>query len=200
MTIKNLRDTAKSAMYHKLQKLGATGSLKAAHKGESAPRKYAAGGVAGLDIGGGPAKPNLGKPGGKKSGGKKKSKGGTNVNVIVMPKEGGPQMPAGGPPPMHPMPPGAGGPPPMPPPGPGPGGPGGPPMPMRKHGGSVKKREAGGSVKQATESKDMDVKLPGKGQGGSGARKFAFGGKVPHIKEGAGSGLGRLAKIKKYGK
>lgn len=88
---------------------------------------------------GGSAPPRLDRPGKKKS---KDKKGGTHVNVVVMPKDAGPPMPGG----LPPMPPGAGPVPPMPP-GPpppmppmaGPGGPGGPgPMPpMRARGGPV---------------------------------------------------------------
>lgn len=144
MSIKHLRDGGRSRM-DKLQKLGATGSLKEARKGESAPRKYAAGGIVGGDapIDGMPAKANLSKP--SRSKGSKGKKGGTSVNVIIMPKGDAPKadmaMPMGaGPGPMPPMP--------MPPPGAG-----GPPMPMRKHGGKVAAFAKGGCVKKKSGSR-----------------------------------------------
>lgn len=136
-SVKHLRDN--SARMHKLQKLGAQGSLKQARKGEFAPRKYAAGGAVGGDeIGGMPAKPNLARPGRSKGKGTPGKKGGATVNVIVMSGKGAPDAgpkPMAGPPPDMPMP----------PPGPPPGG---PPMPMRKFGGSVGKFAKGGRVKK----------------------------------------------------
>lgn len=97
------------------------------------------------------APPRLDRPG-RKMHGKDKSKeakdkkGGTNVNVIIMPSGGAP--PGGPPGPGGPMPPMMAGPPPGPPSGPPmppPGaGPGGPPM-MHKNGGRVG-RAMGGKV------------------------------------------------------
>jgi hypothetical protein len=145
----SIRDAAKKAMSAKLHKLGAQGSLKAAHGAEDAPRKYASGGAV-MDMGdvdGAPSKGNLAKPGRGKMKGKDKK--GTNVNVIIMQQPAGDK---GAPPPLPPM-----------------GGPGGPPPP------------------------DM-------GPPPSAPPMRANGGRVPHIKEGAGSGMGRLAKMRAYGK
>ena len=98
------------------------------------------GGMPDMSAEGDSAPPRLDRPGRKMHGkdkGKdaKDKKGGTNVNVIIMPPGGAP----GGPqPPGGPMPPMMAGPPPGPPPGPPmpPPGPGGPPM-MHKNGGRV---------------------------------------------------------------
>lgn len=142
MSMKSMRMSAEAAQSAKLRKLGAYGSLKMAKKGEDAPRKYASGGS--VDMGpvdGGPAKRNLGKPGRKMKG--KDKKAGTNVNVVIMPSGGKPDMPMPGPmagpmpPPDAPMP--------MPPPGPGPGA---PPMAMRRAGGKVGDYKTGGRVKR----------------------------------------------------
>jgi len=116
-----------------------------------APKHRAAGGA----VDGMPARSRMDRP----KGGKKKSSGKTNVNVIIAGKGGDDK------PPMPMMPPPSAGPSPMPPPKPpmmpaggppggGPGGPpmpplgaGGPPMPMRARGGRVK-RENGGEVEE----------------------------------------------------
>ena len=106
------------------------------------------GGMPDMSAEGDSAPPRLDRPGRKMHGkdkGKDK-KGGTNVNVIIMPSGG---APGGPPPPGGPMPPMMAGPPPGPPPGPPmppPGaGPGGPPMGMHKNGGRVG-RAMGGKV------------------------------------------------------
>ena len=85
MSMKAMRMKAEAAQSAKLHRLGAYGSMKAAKKGENAPRKYAAGGS--VDMGpvdGMSAKPRLDRPGRSKGG--KKKPASTNVNVIVMPK------------------------------------------------------------------------------------------------------------------
>ena len=141
-----LAQQSRMAQSAKLRKLGAQGSLKAARKAEHAPRQYADGGiVGGAPIDGGNAKPRLDRPMGKKGapgskGAPKKGAKGTNINVIIMPKDGGGDKG------MPPLPPPGAGPGPLPPPGPPgpplpPPGPGGPPMPMRKFGGSVKHKD-----------------------------------------------------------
>lgn len=147
--MKDLYAKSKANAAARLSRMGGKRSSYA--KGGDA-KCYASGGSVGSDMGepdGMPSKPNFGKPG--RSGGKgkgkpgDKKKGGTNVNVIVMPSGGGdkgpgPMPPPGGPPPMPPH-----GPPMM---GPPPGGPGGPPpgLPMRKFGGSVKGYAKGGRI------------------------------------------------------
>ncbi len=194
--MKHLRELAKSSMMKKLQRLGAHGSLKQAHKAEHAPRKYADGGaVAGDPVGGMAAKPRLDRPS-RKAGKGGKGKG-TSVNVIIMPKgDAGPKpdMPMGpmaGPPP-GPMPP-------MPPPGPG-----GPPMPMRKHGGRIK-RDDGGRIsddskleayrlrkeadKDSTEMKNfVEVQAPA----GVGLGTMLGAGKGRWLAKGIGAGLTAL--------
>lgn len=90
----------------------------------------------------------------------------TNVNVIIMPKDGQPSQP-----PMPPMPPpggpGAGPmPPPAPPPGPPPSMGGGlPPMPMRKFGGRVKGAETKKAVMTDRMDKTADKKMIKKAMG-----------------------------------
>jgi hypothetical protein len=158
--LKHLREQSKAGMASKLSRHRAgyaTGGAVSGGSGSGASKAYAAGGL--VDGGISPGRtgmPKLGSASRMKAGSKKaaKPKGGTNVNVIVMPKDAAAEKPAG---PMPPMPPAGGppmaGPPPMPPPMPPPGagpGPGGP-MPMRARGGkvttkSVKKREDGGAV------------------------------------------------------
>lgn len=188
--MKSIRDQAKSAMSAKLHRLGAQGSLKQADKAESShgsdAKCYATGGAVAVE--GGPPKGNLGKPSRGKSAKGKTGKG-TNVNVIIMGKGGaGPEMgpPPGGPGPM------AGPPPDM---GPPPGA-GGPPMPMRAKGGRVNS--------DAAEDKKMVAKMIHKHEendhNGSKMTPFKKGGEVSLKKDGAGSGLGRLAKVKAYGK
>lgn len=170
-SVKHLRDN--SARMAKLRKLGAYGSLKEADKGEHAPRRFVAGGaVSSGSIDGMPSKPRLDRPGRKAGKSSKGKKGGTNVNVIVMPK-GGPDV--------GPMPPGAmagppSGPPmPMPPPGPGPGGP--PMPPMRKHGGKVMSK-----VDDAAQDKKMAAAAMHKHEremhGAKKLTKFRRGGKA----------------------
>ena len=121
------------------------------------------------------AKPRMDRPGRKMKGKDKDKKGGTNVNVIIMPKSDGPADAPVGPAPAaaNPMPPP---PPPMAPPMAG-----GPPMPpMRKHGGGVGAYANGGKVAREC-----------KAEGGP-----AYG----KMKDGAGGAAGRLQKIKAYGK
>lgn len=132
-------------------------------------RTYANGGSAPMEAPeGAPAPARLDRPGRKKG----KDKKGTNVNVVVMPREpsapagpgaGLPVIPPGGPPPAGPMPLPPG---PMPPmAGPGPGGPPiVPPMPMRARGGPVKamrhggraRREDGGEVSSGSGKSRLD--------------------------------------------
>ncbi len=154
--IKTTHASSQAAQSAKLRRLGAMGSLKLARKAEHAPRKYASGGMVG-DAGpvdGAAAKPRLDRPG-RKMGKDKGKKGGTNVNVIIMPKGGdGPSAP----PPMPMPPPGA---------GPGPGGPGGPPMPpMRKHGGAVGRYAAGGRIANLGKYAHGGKVRKGKAEGG----------------------------------
>lgn len=144
--MKHLRDQAKSGMAAKINRRSGGDDTKRVMKGmpsrDDETKGYATGGV--VDAGpieGMTAKPNIARPGRKMPSMKAKpaaKKGGTNVNVIVMPKGDAP-APAPTPKPEMPM---AGPPPAMPPmPGPGPGGP--PPMPMRKDGGRVARMHGG---------------------------------------------------------
>lgn len=151
--MKHLKDAAKAAQNQKLARYsGADNNKDGARvkvgmpKVDGEPKGYARGGVAVASEGDEmPAKARLDRPGrkmpGKAAPGGKK--GGTNVNVIVMPKGDKAAPPAdapAGPSGLMPMPPPGAGPagPPMPPPGAG-----GPPMPMRKAGGRVGKYDAG---------------------------------------------------------
>ncbi len=135
-SMKSARSQAKSMASAKLSKFGGHRSSHAMRDGGS-PKGYAAGGGVMPDmgeVGGGPTRPNMGKPGRSKPSSKgkgAKGKGGTNVNVIIMPKDGGGDKGM-----------------PMPPPGAGPGGPpmpppDMPPPPMRKHGGRVGFKKGG---------------------------------------------------------
>lgn len=171
--------------------------MKAADKAEAShdsdAKCYATGGGVGPGVEGSMPKGNLGKPSRGKAGKGKTGKG-TNVNVIIMGKGDGPKPemgpPPGGPGPM------AGPPPDM---GPPPGA-GGPPMPMRAKGGRVNS--------DAAEDKKMVAKMIHKHEEhdhkGSKMTPFKKGGEVMDQvslkKDGAGSGLGRLAKVKAYGK
>ena len=167
------------------------------------------GGMPDMSAEGDSAPPRLDRPGRKMHGkdkGKdaKDKKGGTNVNVIIMPPGG---APGGPPPPGGPMPPMMAGPPPGPPPGPPmlppglpPGaGPGGPPMGMHKNGGRVGRAMGGKVHSDAAEDMAMMAKMAPKGQK---MTKFSKGGSVAPVDmdAGAGGALGRLEKIKKYGK
>ena len=146
-------------------------------------------------------------------GGRTKHKGSAHVNVIVAPQggapgaaAGGPPMPIGGPagappsppmaPPPHPpmLPPGAMG---------APGGVGPGPMPpsggmpgLRAGGGRTYAK--GGAVHSDEKQDKALIEKTLKDEGLKPAR--AKGGKVGHYDAGAMSGLGRLEKIKNYGK
>lgn len=207
-------------MSSKIARPGSEGNMRLLKQyggGSTPPRQhYASGGAVkgenpslaeGLSAAGGPSKMGAGKKSGKA---KKEAK--TNVNVVIMPKgdDAKPPMPpmpmppgaaAGMPPP--PMPPG----PPMPPPGAGPGGP--PPPMMRKAGGRVMKHD------DAAADKSMVAKGVHKHEAnmhpGKPKTKLATGGpaKEPTTKGlvaengfqgGGGGGVGRLEKMKKYGK
>ncbi len=140
------------------------------------------------------------KSGKKDRGGKKDAK--TNVNVVIMSKpDAAPPMPG----PSGMVPPG----PPMPPPGPPMGGPpGGPPMPMRAHGGRVKREDI--SAKDAAAKQRTMGTSPGKlAKGGSVCRAVGGPVKAPTTKgivaekgfqAGGGGAAGRLEKIKAFGK
>jgi len=193
--MKHLRETSKSGMAAKLSRMrGAAGS---AHKSGGAVKCYATGGaVSDADDGGSPidgvgTKGNMSKPGRMKGGkGDKKSKG-TNVNVIIMSKDAAPGAaaapPPGPPPAMPPRPPMA----PPPPPGAGPG-PGGPPPPMRANGGRVHD-----DAKQDKKMIAGMIHKHEKNQHSGKLTKFKRGGGI--LKDGAGGGLGRLAKMRAYG-
>lgn len=165
--LKQIRKSAEAAQSQKLSRMGAMGSLKAAKKGEAAPRKYATGGTVDMPIDGASAKPRLDRPGRKAPGKGKDKKAGTNVNIIIAPKPDAPKAPdmpmAGGPGPMPPMP--------MPP-APPAGGP--PPMPMRKTGGKVHgyktggkvvKRDMGGEVDEPDADDQREYQVAGKFSG-----------------------------------
>ena len=141
-----------------IARMGSTGNtdLLKSYGGSEVREKYATGGkvtgvpstasctskgsfASGGSVDGSGARPRLDRPGRKMKA--KDKKGGTNVNVIVMPKGGDagpPAMPAGGPPVM------AGPPPGMPPMDAGP-----MPVPMHKSGGKVRAFKKGGVVKKA---------------------------------------------------
>jgi hypothetical protein len=149
-------------------------------------------------------------------------KAATVVNVIM----GGQQQPPAAPPMPMPMPPPGpmAGPPPGPPPGMPPGGPppgamgpppgmmkptglgGPPPMPMRARGGGVKSvgMDVGTKVshdKGKNDLKDMNRKRVVTFNTGGGVKTFMAGGAVApatKLPGGAGGGLGRLAKARKY--
>lgn len=139
--MQHVRSQAKSMRAAKLSRFGGKGGsdisrvMKGMPSRDGSAPKYASGGTVGEagPVDGMGAKPRMDRPG-RKMGKDKGKKGGTNVNVIVMPKGdapvGGPPMAGPKPdmpmPPPHPMP--------MPPPG---AGPGGPPMPMRASGGRI---------------------------------------------------------------
>ena len=189
----------------KIAPSGAAGNTRLLSKfggGSSGPRQeyrpgYATGGVVkakGGEVSGGsrdadgaPAKPPLARAGRKMGKGKPKGDAKTNINIIIAGKGDAPASK----PPMPPMG-GPGGPPPdMGPP------PGAPPMPpMRAKGGRVNS--------DAAEDKAMVTKMIHKHEKedhkGSPMTKFASGGKIRQIKDGAGGGKGRLEKIAAYGK
>lgn len=174
--MKNIRSAARSNAMSKLHKMGGHHGPHSSkmHKACGGGMKgYASGGAVNDQGGmgvveGGSAKGRLDRPGrsmkGKKDKGKK---GGTNVNVIVMPGgKGGDAAPPMMPP--HPMPAGPPMPPgPMPPPhmaGPMPpppmGGPPGGMPPMHKHGGKVKSFKRGGKVHKADGGSLIDDEMP----------------------------------------
>ena len=165
--MKHIRDQAKAGMAAKLGRYGAAKSLTRVMRGmpeRDGSKGYATGGsVSGGPVEGMAAKPRLDRPARTKAKGKS-GKGKTNVNVIVMPKEGTAAPPA---PPMPMPPPAMAGPPPGPPPMPPPGA-GGPPMPpMRAAGGRVD-----ADCKDAVHKHDRQMH---KGQG---LTKLRIGGKV----------------------
>ena len=165
--MKHIRDQAKAGMAAKLGRYGAAKSLTRVMRGmpeRDGSKGYATGGsVSGGPVEGMAAKPRLDRPARTKAKGKS-GKGKTNVNVIVMPKEGNAAPPA---PPMPMPPPAMAGPPPGPPPMPPPGA-GGPPMPpMRASGGRVD-----ADCKDAVHKHDRQMH---KGQG---LTKLRIGGKV----------------------
>lgn len=160
--MKHLRDQAKSANAAKLSRITGGSSPDARRVQQGMPTRdgaqgYATGGTVTSPgkVGGATSRPRLDRPARSKAKGDKK---GTNINIVMMPKEGGPTPPpmmgppAGGPPPS----------PPMPPPGAG-----GPPMPpMRASGGRV------ADCKEAVHAHDKQMH---KGQG---LTKLKIGGKV----------------------
>jgi hypothetical protein len=201
----------------------ASGGSVRDYDADDMPAKKADGGM----VDGDSAKPRMDRPGRKMHGKPKdKAKGGTNVNVIIMPKgDGAPDAAAVGPSGPGPMP--------MPPhapmmAGPPPGGPppmaGGPPMPpMRKSGGAVNAYKAGGKVCKAEGGSVDDTADAFKGaMFGSAADAVVRGAKsasnsvrnvAPSMGKaeggpvygkmhgvGAGGGKGREQKIKAYGK
>lgn len=120
-------------------------------------------------------------------------KGATNVNVIIAPQGGGAAAPpvVGLPPPIP------AGPPPMPA---GAMPPGGPPGMGQRHGGRA--YASGGSVKeQSVKAGTPVMNSPGKSDLGDIYRgkqiTYAKGGRAYPIKDGAGSGPGRLEKVGK---
>ena len=148
---------------------------------------------------GAPAKPSLSRPGKKMPGkGKSAGKGKTNVNVIIAqapPKDAGPKPDMAGPPPGPPMP--MPGPPPGPPPG----------MPMRASGGRIgnlgKYAHGGKVTTKGDEARKIADKEESYACGGRIGRKEGGPAMGLHIKGktvGSGGGLGRLAKLKMYGK
>lgn len=184
--MKHLRATSKSGMAAKLARYcgGDVSRVKKGMPSRDGAKGYATGGMVSDDDGdefdGMAAKKSMSKPSRMKGKDKGKDKG-TNVNVIVMPKADAPAMPM--PPPPGPM----AGPPPPPP------GPPGPPMPMRARGGRVhedaaqdKKMVAGMIHKHET---NKHTGSPTKFKKGGGILKG----------DGAGGGLGRLAKARAYG-
>jgi hypothetical protein len=138
-------------------------SYPAGYANGGAVKAYADGGAAVMDAPEGmPAHARLDRPGKKK--GKGKDKKGTNVNVVVMPREATPPGPPMGGLPMPPpgaLPPPGPAPMPMPPPG---AGSGGPPImpPMRARGGAVKAGKMGKAGAGGGESRIAKMKAYGK--------------------------------------
>ena len=215
--MKHLRDQAKGAMANKLARYSGdkdVARVKSGMPDRDGSKGYATGGAVGdMMAAGMPAKGRLDR-GGRKKGKPADKKAGTNVNVVVMPKDGGdkgpPMLPPGPPMAGPPMPPPPG--PPMPPPGAGPGGP--PPPMMRKAGGRVMKHDEG---KEDAADKKQDEAMVAKGvhkhevkmHPGKPMTKLNTGGKVVTAKAlvaekgyqgGGGGAAGRLEKMRKYGK
>ncbi len=195
------------------------------HDGKKTRLKLRDGGTAEGDS----AKPRHDRAHRAAGGGTKKGGKGSHVNVIIAP-QGGQHPPMGGmappgampAPPIHP--PGPPMPPPMPPPPPGMAGPGGPPgmppgmaprppmmggapggIPPRKDGGRITRKD-GGSIDRdndsTEESREREKAGPharkAGGAVGSMENKTPKGEGIGEV--GAGGGLGRLAKMKAYGK